>query len=150
MTINTSSTSQPSIKYSIKYYIFTNMPVNCLFMVQFSKLKVLQKADTLLDTSRLGSIWNLGAQTLQNWLSWAVMPALRQTDIHISAVCLLVCGIDPGGCDWSLTMSLWSIINYNQYFIGCVIAKGVGVSRKLPKKNIEICSQHCFMYSIHC
>ncbi len=33
--------------------IFTKVPVKCLFMARFSKLKVLQKAGTLLDTCKL-------------------------------------------------------------------------------------------------
>ncbi len=33
-------------------------------MVRFTKLKVLQKADTLLDTSRLGSEWKLDSENI--------------------------------------------------------------------------------------
>ncbi len=67
MTINISITSQPSTKQ----YIFTKVDVKCLFMVQFWKLEVLLKGGKLSDTSKFGSVSNLGVKILQNWLSWA-------------------------------------------------------------------------------
>ncbi len=38
------------------------MPVKCLIIVRFSKLKLPQKAGTLLNTSRLGSVSHLDAK----------------------------------------------------------------------------------------
>ncbi len=61
-----------------KQHIFTKVPVKCLFMVQYSKLKVPQKAGTLLDKSRLESE-NLCAEISQNRLSRAVTPAVPYT-----------------------------------------------------------------------
>ncbi len=57
-------------------YTFTKVHENCLFMVRFAKLKLLQKADKLLDTSELGSLLYHSATILQNWLLQVVMPAL--------------------------------------------------------------------------
>ncbi len=41
-TILTSSISQPSLKQ----HIFTNMPIECLFMVRFSKMSSTQSRQT--------------------------------------------------------------------------------------------------------
>ncbi len=51
---NISSTSQSSTKQ----HIFTSVTVKCLFIVQFSKLKLLHKGGKLLDTSRLKMLSN--------------------------------------------------------------------------------------------
>ncbi len=70
--MNTFSISQTHTKQ----HIITKMPAKCLFIVNFVKLKLLQKAGKLLDISRLGLISNLSATISQNQLWWAVMPAL--------------------------------------------------------------------------
>ncbi len=62
MTIHSSSTSS----HSTKQHIFTKLHLKCLFMVQFSKLKVVQKAGKWLDTSGLGSVSNMGAKIFYN------------------------------------------------------------------------------------
>ncbi len=74
MAVNTSSTSQTCTKENIS----TNMPVKCLFIVWFWKLKALQKIGTLLYTSKLRSVSNLGAKISQIWLSRAVIPVLPE------------------------------------------------------------------------
>ncbi len=73
MTINTSGTIQPSTKQ----HIFTKVHLKCLFMIRFSKLKLVQNAGKLLYTSKLGSVSNLGAKISQIQLSQAVKPALE-------------------------------------------------------------------------
>ncbi len=50
LTINTSGTNQPSTKQ----HIFTKVPVKCLCMLRFSKLRFLQKAVKFLNNSWLG------------------------------------------------------------------------------------------------
>ncbi len=67
ITINTFGTFNIT-----KSNTFTKLLVKSLFMVRFSKLKLLQKAGKLLDTSELGSSLYVSAYISQNRLSQVV------------------------------------------------------------------------------